>query len=151
MKRIYASLVLTAFFVPAIAQSQIKLPSFNDLCSYDSEYCSKVGKVRDGKLVVKLPDATNMRYYQLLRPLIVQIAEEYKIDPVTLVLTPLTENTLNVHTDDKIADFLDEQGQLDDDGAVTNPALKLIHDKPMSIGPGQIYVSAAKRVEPLAA
>ncbi|RYZ77013.1 MAG: DUF1402 family protein [Proteobacteria bacterium] len=158
MKSFLILAVSIASVMPSLAQAQIRLPSYRDLCSYESA-CGKAAKVKttkvDGQkrveLVPKRPPVELMVYYKSLRGLIISVANEYQIDPVTLVATPLAENTMNVHIDDKIADMMDDQGLLDDDGAVVNPMLKLAHDKPMSIGPGQIYVHAAKNVEPLAA
>jgi hypothetical protein len=96
-------------------------------------------------------------YSAQMRSLIIKIAQQYNVDPVTLVATPLAENTMNVDIKDKVQDELEAQGRLDDDGriihdgSITNYAISWIDDKPMSIGPGQIYVFAANHVEKLAA
>jgi len=148
---ILALLNLSLVFLPQLSFAQIHMPSYKNLCEYDPDHCSKVGRVERGQLVVKRPRPELMEYYKQLRPLIIRIAAAYQIDPVTLVMAPLAENTMNVNIIDKIEDQLELNGQLDDDGRVISPALQLIYDKPMSIGPGQIYVSVAKHVEPLAA
>lgn len=156
MKRIGLILIQMALVLaPLAAKAQIRLPSFQDLCAYESD-CSKAGRVVKGQFVVKQPRPQLMAFYKPLRALIVQIANQYHIDPVTLVLTPIAENTMNVNIVDKIEDELEEQGKLDDDGRIIasdleTTAMAALYNKPLSIGPGQIYVYAAKNVEPLAA
>jgi hypothetical protein len=141
------------------------VPTYQQACQIDSE-CSKVGSVKNGQFVPKLPPAHLMAYYGNLRPLILQIAKQYRIDPVTLVATPLAENTMNVRIKDaKLTDFVDSnvwkhtaedtaagsEEQVDENGIVVNPMIRAMYNRPRSVGPGQIYVSAAKHVEKLSA
>ena len=155
-----ASLLIAAV-ISTPASAQIRIPSYTNLCSYEPA-CSKVlGKVKKGEAIeamqvfvtnrnrqmpVKIPNITLMKYYAHLRSTIIQVAAEYQIDAVTLVLTPLAENTMNVHIDDKIGDDLVNLGLafgVSGEGDVAGYKL--------SVGPGQIYTSAAKHVEKLAA
>ena len=150
MKQKSILMVLAISLFSGLAHAQIKLPSFKGLCSYESD-CRKIGGMKNGELVYKKPRPELMDYYKRLRPLIIQVAAEYQVDPVTLVMAPLAENTLNVNIVDKLEDEMEREGQLDDDGAFADPVLHAMYNKPMSIGPGQIYVFAAKHVEKMAA
>ncbi len=145
--------VIAALFLSFSAQAQIRIPTFQQLCSYEPS-CSKVGHVDHNQLQPNLPPEQLFHdYYDHLRPLIIQIARLYKIDPVTLVAAPLAENTMNVRSlKGKVEGFFDgSEDQVDDDGVLTNPVMRAYYDKPLSVGPGQIYVYAAKHVEQLAA
>jgi Protein of unknown function (DUF1402) len=172
MKHFLTTLIVAASLTPTIAHAErapvVEHPNeavaaeFQRLCSYDT-LCSKVGSVRSGRLFYKLPSPAIMPYYQRLRSKIIQIAAEYKIDPVALALAPIAENTMNVKKDkqykealgdepvqgDAYQEMLDDKGLLDDDGAPIG--LNLFYSRPLSLGPGQIYVSVANSVEPLAA
>lgn len=158
-------LMIAVFFGSVAAQAQMFVPTYEQACRIDSG-CGKAGKVKNGNFEPKLPPAHLIQYYSKLRPLIIQIAHQYNIDPVTLVATPLAENTMNVRIKDaKLSDYADggvwkhtvedkvagREDQVDDDGIVTNPMLRAMYNKPLSVGPGQIYVYAAKKVEKLAA
>lgn len=135
---------LTAFlilFVSLASHAQIKLPSYSSLCAYEPA-CGKVGKIKNRKLVPKPPKPELIEYYRKLRNTVIRIANQYDVDPVTLVLTPLAENTMNVNIDDELQDALVSSG---------NAPEGVFLGVEMSVGPGQIYTSAAKRVEELAA
>lgn len=152
MKQLSVLALFALTLTSTLAQAEIRLPSFKQLCSYESD-CSKVGSVKNGQLTYRQPNTTLLNdYYSQLRGLIIRIADQYGVDPVTLVAAPLAENTLNVK---KLSRILEKQIEtpdgLDDEGRPTNYAVKLVVDRPLSIGPGQIYVYAAKRVEALAA
>ncbi len=132
---------LVVLVTPILASAQIRLPSYNQLCEYESD-CGKVGKVKGRQLIVMRPRPVLMEYYSHFRKTIISIATQYQIDAVTLVMAPLAENTMNVHIDDKLQDALVNMGAAPE-GEIAG--------KPMSIGPGQIYTYAAKHVEKLAA
>ena len=139
------AILLTSLFVillPLVSSAQIHLPSYSQLCEYESD-CSKVGSVKNHELIIKRPRADLLPYYARIRSVIIKVASEYQVDAVTLVLTPIAENTMNVHRDDQIADTMIRMGLSADDGSIAGMQL--------SFGPGQIYMSAAKHVEPLAA
>lgn len=141
MKKYALFLLGASLLVSAVGHSQINLPTFEELCEYDGA-CRKVGRVKKGRLVVKPIDQIYIDYYKRLRNVIIQIANEYDIDPVTLVLTPLAENTMNVDRIDEIQDELVRNGSAPEG---------VFLGVEMSFGPGQIYTSTAKRVEDLAA
>ncbi len=152
MKRLSMLAVVAFSLTSTLASAQIRMPSFRALCSYEPA-CSKVGSEKNGQVVYRQPNPTLLRNYygdSTMRSLIIRIAEQYNIDPVTLVAAPLAENTLNVKKLSRVIENqFDKADQYDDDGRpmVFNVA---IHE-PLSVGPGQIYVSVAKRVEKLAA
>ncbi len=114
-------------------KAQIQLPSYEELCKYDSNYCDKAkGKLKP-ELVV---------YYKKLRSQIIQIAKLYKVDPVTLAMAPITENSLNVSVDDEVQDFLVKS-------KLASSARVFGHS--FTIGPGQINMDPAMEVEEAAA
>ncbi len=118
-------------------QAQIKLPTYQELILQEknssNKYYERVNKPISSKQI---------EYYKQLKPEIIKIAAQYGIDPVTLVATPLAENSMNVGIDDDIQDFLVNFG-LAPKGEILG--------KKMSIGPGQINVNAAMDVEAKAA
>lgn len=142
MKRLSLLMFAVVTLASVLAEAQIRLPTFEQLCQYDTR-CKSVGRMRRGEFQIKQIKPEQLEYYRRLRATVLRVADIYDIDPVTLVATPLAENTMNVSNVDAVQDFLAENGALDDDGAVAG--------RPMSIGPGQIYVHAARRVEELAA
>ena len=153
MQMMKNALLFSVLLASLAANAEIKLPSFQTLCKYDGD-CTKTDKIIDGQFQAKLPPVELIRdYYGHLRPLIVAIARQYQIDPVTLVAAPLAENTMNVKSlKGKVEGYFDgSEDQVDDDGYLTNPLLRTMYNKPLSVGPGQIYVYAAKHVEKLAA
>ncbi len=133
---------LTVILTPLVSSAQIHLPSFAQLCEYESD-CRKVGTVKNRLLNFKRPRPDLIPYYARIRSIIIKVATEYQVDAVTLVLTPIAENTMNVRRDDQIADAMIKMGLSADDGSIAGMEL--------SFGPGQIYMRAAKHVEPLAA
>lgn len=139
LKIIFSALFL--FLVQLPANAQIKLPSFNTLCEYDPD-CDKVGRIKNKTLQIKKIPQELLDYYKRLRGPIISIARQYNIDPVTLVLTPLAENTMNVNITDKIQNSLVASGDAPE---------AVFLGQEMSVGPGQIYPSAAMKVENLAA
>ena len=158
-------MVLAVTLASGLASAEMFIPTYEQACRIDSS-CTKVGSYKNGQVTPKLPPQHLLNYYMRLRPLILQIAKQYRIDPVTLVATPLAENTMNVRLKDaKFSDFLDSnvwkhtaedaaagsEDQVDENGVVVDPMVRAMYGKPLSVGPGQIYVSAAKHVEALAA
>lgn len=163
MKRLAAFALMTLTWTSAHAQNvnpNIHLPSVQDFASrIDSQNYRKVLKgMHDGQLKWVHPAKQHMDFYaqSFVRSAIIRIADEYGIDPVTLVAAPLAENSMNTNVKRQIElKMAGHSDQLDDDGYPTEAAArayaKYYLGHPLSIGPGQIYVSAAKAVEPLAA
>lgn len=157
MKRtlLFSILALITTAAPGLAQAQVRHLTPEQACAVD-KLCVKTF-YRD-TMRVRAPKAEQIAYYNgtfrlrlasgevVARPMrdaIIAIANKYGIDPVTLVLAPIAENTMNVQVDDKLADEMDDRGLMDEQGQILGKAF--------SLGPGQIYVFRARSVEDLAA
>ncbi len=118
------------------AQSEVKLPTIEELCKYAPQYCSAAAtpasKISNGQI----------NYYKKMTSIVLRISKQYEVDPVTLVMAPITENTLNVSGDDDIQDFLVKSKILSE---------ARLFGKDFTVGPGQIQIPAALQVEEIVA
>jgi hypothetical protein len=137
-KQVY--FILITLLLSVGVQAQIQLPSYQQLCEYDED-CGKLVEYRKRQRVYRSVPESWVQYYAKLRNEIIAVAKLYKIDAVTLALTPMAENTMNVkHGEEKIENFFEEYF----DGVAPLKG-------EFSIGPGQIYARAALKVEAMAA
>lgn len=139
----------------SLASAQIRHLTPAQACAVDKD-CKKTFYLNS--TIIRPPNAKLMAYYSgtfrlklasgeiVARPMrdaIIAIAKKYEIDPVTLVLAPLAENTMNMQSVDQMVEDADDRGLMDEQGRILG--------RPFSVGPGQIYVATARAVEGLAA
>lgn len=114
---------------------------YKDVCGDDgrNQFCNRL-KNNDGSWVA--PKNSLVELLKISKPKIDEVAKKFDLDPRHIVAPILVENSLNVQVDDEIQNFLVGAGVL---------KKAEIFGKPFSIGIGQLNLSAALEVEPLAA